>query len=176
MSEQPTTEDLVRMAVAGDVQAFGTLYDRTVRLVRAVAADAGPAEAEDVAHDAYLRAYRNLGDLRDPSRFAAWLVGITRLTVRERRRARRYDTLPDEVAATQAEDGREDAEELLRAVARLPEEERLAIRFFFLNERSIDETAKLLGRSRSGTYAVLQGAKARLGHWLNESGVNRCAT
>jgi DNA-directed RNA polymerase specialized sigma24 family protein len=58
-------------------------------------------------------------------------------------------------------------------VARLPDEERLAIRFFFLNERSIDETARLLERSRSGTYAVLQRAKARLAGWLLQCGVSR---
>ncbi|WP_074306272.1 RNA polymerase sigma factor [Singulisphaera sp. GP187] len=173
MTEQPTSEDLVRQAKAGDVQAFGMLYDRTVRLVRAVAADAGSDLDEDVTHDAYLRAYRNLGKLRDPERFAAWLVGITRLIVRERRRARRFEPLPDDVlgASVTAGSFEGDAEELLRAVARLPEEERLAIRFFFLNERNIDETARLLDRSRSGTYAVLQSAKARLARWLRECGV-----
>ena len=53
------------------------------------------------------------------------------------------------------------------------EEERLAVRFFFLNERSIEETASLLNRSRSGTYAVLQRAKLRLARWLEECGVSR---
>ena len=70
-------------------------------------------------------------------------------------------------------DALEDAQELLRLVSELPEEERLAIRFFFLNERSIDETARLLDRSRSGTYAVLGRAKARLARWLLECGVSR---
>ncbi len=127
MTEPPTSEDLVRRAKAGDVQAFGILYDRTVRLVRAVAADAGSDHEEDVTHDAYLRAYRNLGKLRDPERFAAWLVGITRLIVRERRRARRFESLPDDVPGTSVTAGslEGDAEELLRAVARLPEEEQL---------------------------------------------------
>jgi len=58
MSDQPTIDDLVRRSIAGDVPAFGTLYDRTVRLVRPVAADAGPDAAADVTHDTFLRAYR----------------------------------------------------------------------------------------------------------------------
>ena len=173
LTESPPTAELVRRAQGGDAAAFGLLYDRTIRLVRAVAADAGPSQADDVAHDAYLRAYRNLAALHDPARFAAWLVGIARLVVRERRRGRRFEPLvgdvPDRISP---EDGAEDVDELLRAVARLPEEERLAIRFFFLNERSIAETADLLGRSRSGTYAVLQSARAKLARWLIESGVN----
>ena len=174
LTESPPTAELVRRARAGDAAAFGLLYDRTIRLVRAVAADAGAGEADDVAHDAYLRAYRNLGTLHEPERFAAWLVAIARLVVRERRRGRRFEPLGAEVPA-RAEGGGADAEdiaELLRAVARLPEEERLAIRFFFLNERSIAETADLLGRSRSGTYAVLQSARSKLARWLTECGVN----
>jgi RNA polymerase sigma-70 factor (ECF subfamily) len=175
MTERSTIEALAQQAKGGDVQAFGILYDRTVRLVRAVAADAGTDAADDVTHEAYLRAYRNLGNLRDPAKFATWLVGITRLIVREKRRSRRFEPLSvenlGEFSVEEPTDG--DAEELLRAVARLPEEERLAVRFFFLNERSIDETAKLLDRSRSGTYAVLQSAKAKLARWLRECGVDR---
>ena len=175
MSDQPSNDDLVRRAIAGDIPAFGLLYDRTVRLVRAVAADAGPDAADDVTHDTFLRAYRTLNTLRDPSRFAPWLVGIARLVVFERRRARRLDPLPDQIPAKPLTDAetQEDAQELLRLVARLPEEERFAIRFFFLNERSIEETARLLNRSRSGTYAVLQRAKNRLAQWLQECGVSR---
>jgi len=175
MTERSTSEELVQQAKDGNVQAFGVLYDRTIRLVRAVAADAGPDATDDVTHEAYLRAYRNLGHLRDPARFSTWLVGITRLIVRENRRTRRFEPLSveiqEEISAKEATDG--DAEELLRAVARLPEEERLAIRLFFLNERSIDETARLLDRSRSGAYAVLQSAKAKLARWLRECGVER---
>lgn len=174
MSDQPTDEELVRRAMAGDIPAFGSLYDRTVRLVRAVAADAGRDAAEDATHETFLRAFRTLQTLRDPARFAPWLVGIARLVVLEQRRARRLEPLPEQgPAMAQQNDLDEDAEELLRLVARLPEEERLAVRFFFLNERSIEETARLLNRSRSGAYAVLQRAKARLAKWLEECGVSR---
>jgi RNA polymerase sigma-70 factor, ECF subfamily len=174
MAHQPTNDELVRRAVAGDIPAFGTLYDRTVRLVRAVAADAG-RDAEDVTHDTFLRAFRTMGSLRDPARFAPWLVGIARRVVLERRRARRFDALTEQAPARAEPDPEalDDAQELLRLVAKLPEEERLAVRFFFLNERSIDETARLLGRSRSGTYAVLQRAKGRLAQWLLQCGVSR---
>ena len=128
-----------------------------------------------VTHETFLRAYRTLKTLRDPARFAPWLVGIARLVVLEHWRARRFDPLPEltPAPASNGADASEDAEELLRLVARLPEEERLAVRFFFLNERSIEETASLLKRSRSGTYAVLQRAKVRLAGWLEECGVSR---
>ena len=136
MTDLPTNDELVRRAMAGDIPAFGTLYDRTVRLVRAVAADVGPDGAEDVTHDTFLRAYRTLYTLRAPERFGPWLVGIARRVVLERRRARRFDPLPDQMPAPAAlsADDVEDTQELLRLVAELPEEERLAVRFYFLNE------------------------------------------
>jgi DNA-directed RNA polymerase specialized sigma24 family protein len=80
---------------------------------------------------------------------------------------------PPPAAASIEAEASDDAEELLRLVARLPEEERLAVRFFFLNERSIEETARLLNRSRSGTYVILQRAKVKLARWLEECGVTR---
>jgi RNA polymerase sigma-70 factor (ECF subfamily) len=92
-SDDPTNEELVRRATAGDVSAFGVLYDRTVRLVRAVAADAGPDAADDVTHDVFLRAFRTLGSLRAPSRFGPWLVGIARL-VRGAPQPRTYSASP----------------------------------------------------------------------------------
>src|SRR5205807_1558349 len=106
----------------------GALYDRTVRLVRAVAADAGP-DADDVTHDTFLRAYRRLNTLRDPARFAPWLVGIARLVVSEHRRVRRFEPLSEQIPAQTLTDAEtdDDAQELLRLVARLPEEERLAV-------------------------------------------------
>ena len=174
MSDSPTGSDLVRRAQSGDIAAFGLLYDQTLRLVRAVAVDAGPNHADDVTHDTYLRAYRNLGTLQNPDRFAAWLVGIARLIVRERRRTRRFEPLTADVPAPSQHDATDpdDLAELLAAVARLPAEERLAIRLFFLNEQSIDATARLLDRSRSGTYALLRSAKSKLARWLHECGVN----
>jgi RNA polymerase sigma-70 factor (ECF subfamily) len=35
-----------------------------------------PEDAEDLAQDAFLRAYRRIGDLKNPDRFASWLYGI----------------------------------------------------------------------------------------------------
>ncbi len=63
----------------------------------------------------------------------------------------------------------DDADEIghvLNLLDRLPEQERLAVHLFFLNERDANETARLLDLSRSGTYALLKRACARLARWL----------
>jgi RNA polymerase sigma-70 factor (ECF subfamily) len=56
-------------------------------------------DAEDVAQDAFVKAYRNFRQLRDRERFRAWLVRMTwRLAIdrqrNDRRRLAREDTAP----------------------------------------------------------------------------------
>lgn len=63
----------------GDREAFRVLIERYEGMVFDLAhqyADS-PEEAEDLAQDAFLRAYRRIEDLRKPDRFSSWLYGIT---------------------------------------------------------------------------------------------------
>ncbi len=167
----PTDAELVRRTVAGDRDAFARLYDRYARLVRTVAGDAGPGRAEDISHDVFLRAYRAIATLRAADRFAPWLVGIARRVVQEVRRRPPREPLPSDIADghPSAEHGVDQADEvahMLALVSRLPEDERRAVQFFFLNGRDGTETARLLGRSRSGTYALISRAVVTLARWM----------
>jgi RNA polymerase sigma-70 factor (ECF subfamily) len=163
---------LVARTLAGDREAFGRLYDRHARPVRAVALGAGrdPATVQDLTQECFLRAYRNLPALREPGSFGPWVVGIARQLVREQRRRRRADSLglfdPPAAAPARSADDEDEIAHVLGLVSRLPEEERLAVHFFFLGERDVSETARLLNRSRSGTYALLQRACTRLARRL----------
>src|SRR5436190_2138296 len=72
--------ELVSRTLAGDSQAFETLVRRHYRAAFAVAlvVVANRADAEDVCHDAFVRAAARLEDCRDPSRFAPWVCAIAR--------------------------------------------------------------------------------------------------
>ena len=72
--------DLVRAARRGDPAATEELIRRHLRAAYAVAlAVLGrPADAEDVAQDAFLVAIERLDECRDPARFSGWLVQIVR--------------------------------------------------------------------------------------------------
>ena len=155
--------ELVRQTLAGDHEAFGQLYDRYARYVRAIVADVArnSERSDDCTQEVFLRAFRNLATLKDANRFGPWLAAIARLIVAEQRRTKRYAELPESVSYDPP-NWDDEAELIHKMVDELPEEERLAVRFFFLNERSIEETARLLDRSRSGTYALLQSAKSKL--------------
>ena len=72
-------EILVVAAIVGDLSAFDCLVNRyraaTVRLARSLV---GRQDAEDVAQDAFLLAFKALPSIEEPARFAPWLRAITR--------------------------------------------------------------------------------------------------
>ncbi len=171
---EPSDAELVAQSLVGNREAFGQLYDRYARLVRAVAhgATCDWSAVHDLAQETFLRAYRNLGRLREPDRFGAWVVGIARQVARERRRSLYRDrhefvdgrSLEVASAADNADrlDDVEEAQWILQKVAELDHRERLAIHAFFLDGRDVRPVSELLGLSRSGTYALLARAVARL--------------
>ena len=76
----PSDADLVAAARAGGERggrAFGELVRRYQRMVYALAASlVQAADVDDVAQDAFLRAFRNLDMLADPAKFGVWLRRI----------------------------------------------------------------------------------------------------
>jgi RNA polymerase sigma-70 factor (ECF subfamily) len=76
--ERVTDGELVGLARAGDTAAFGELVNRHQRAVyRATLAALGsPADAEDVAQEAFVLAFRKLGGFRGESSVRTWMVAI----------------------------------------------------------------------------------------------------
>jgi RNA polymerase sigma-70 factor (ECF subfamily) len=76
----PPTETLVARSREGDAEAYGELVRRHFRAAYAVAlaVTREPAEAEDLAQDAFLVAHQRLHECRDPTRFHTWLFQIVR--------------------------------------------------------------------------------------------------
>jgi RNA polymerase sigma-70 factor (ECF subfamily) len=105
-----TLADLVVRAQAGDVEAYGRLVQATQTMAYAVALSVvrDSATAQDAAQQAYLRAFRRIGDLQDPSTFAGWLRRIVITVALNMRRARRrtllcLDDVPDVPVLDEAE-------------------------------------------------------------------------
>lgn len=78
MGEREADWILVERVQAGDQSAFGLLVKkyqrRLLRLVMRLVRD--PAEAEDVAQEAFIKAYRALPSFRGESAFYTWLYRI----------------------------------------------------------------------------------------------------
>ena len=167
--------ELVQKTVAGDREAFGKLVDRHRRSVFALALHRGfqQAEADDLAQEVFVKAFKGLGALQEPERFARWLYGIAGHVLADAARARRrrmgevgLESGPEleardhrELAAMSLDFGRESAE-VLRALGELPEEQRLVLTLRYLENLSPKEIAERLGEPR-GTI------RSRLHHALS---------
>lgn len=74
-------EDLAPVAAArnGDRIAFGILYERYARMVHGILLSRVPlVEVDDLVHEVFLAALRELHTLRSDAAFGAWLARITR--------------------------------------------------------------------------------------------------
>ena len=152
-------------------------------------------DAEDVAQDAFVKAYRSFSQLRDRERFRAWLVRMTwRLALDrqrgDRRRAVREDTAagpkglaphpsehrpgpfgPGDGAIVEDIVARERAEHLWTAFDDLPEKLRVVIMLANIDGHDIEEVARLLtlphGTVKSRLFLARQRLKEQLQWMLN---------
>jgi RNA polymerase sigma-70 factor (ECF subfamily) len=114
------------------------------------------ADAEDVAQEALLRAYRSFDRLRDRSRFRGWLVRIAfRIALDRLRSAKRREQrdmlwsqpehLPPAETAEDIAVSNQFQGHLDRALEELPEKLRLALLLSAMEGHTIDEIASMLG-------------------------------
>lgn len=96
---------LVLASQQGDRDAFGALISRHARSILSLTTRMlGPADAEDVAQETFVAAYRALASFKSDSKFSTWLyrIGVNKCT--DSLRARRpentsLDVISDESAA-----------------------------------------------------------------------------
>ncbi|MHC5061625.1 MAG: RNA polymerase sigma factor [Planctomycetota bacterium] len=175
----PSNKMLVQAVLDGEKAAYHKLYDRYAPLVRAICFDTtrNLANAQDLAQEVFIRAYKNLGQLRDPERFGKWIISIARLSCRQwYRKTARERVRFTEFGQNQSknvnpsEDDR--IEQLRKAITTLPQKERLALHVFYLQGNSADTTRAILGLSRSGFYRLLERIRKKLGHLLTREQEN----
>ena len=119
----------VRAAQQGDTEAFGQLYRRYARMVHGILLGrVRHVEVEDLVQEVFLRALPRVRELRDTSRFGAWLATIARnLAVDHYRQARTRPegpdegSDPDEQPAKFSASANREATEILDCIRSLPE-------------------------------------------------------
>ena len=129
-------------------------------------------DAEDVAQEAFVKAYRSFTQLRDRDRFRAWLVRITWRLALDRQRADRRRLVregrrpgpfgPGSGAAENDLLARERAQLLWNAIDALPEKLRIAIVLANIQEHDIDEVARLLDLPAGTVKSRLFDARKKL--------------
>jgi RNA polymerase sigma-70 factor (ECF subfamily) len=153
--------ELIELARNGDRAAFGTLVERYQQVVfrAALAALRSREDAEEVAQDALLLAFRKLDGFRGESSFKTWLLTITWNRAMDRRRSvggwfHRFVSRDDrdglDVASSEpshektmiAEESRREVRRLLRT---LPARYRDALLLSASGDHTFEEIGRLLG-------------------------------
>lgn len=155
--------ELVAAACTGDTEAFAGLTTRHRARAEALVARVVGEEAEDVVQEALLRAYLALPQLREPSRFGAWLCGIA-LNVAKMRVRRR--ALEAGLALEQPLDETVEERAMLAivrdAVEVLPLRMREVVLLHYVEDLSCEEVAAILGTSPGAVRVRLHRAREQL--------------
>ncbi len=186
MGETRTDEELIARVQRGDKSAFDLLVlryqHRIVKLVSRYVRNS--ADASDVAQEAFIKAYRALGNFRGESAFYTWLYRIAINTAKNHlaalgRRPREVNLVDSDGEAIAIEDLQADyatpekillVEEIkstiLRTMAALPEDLRTAISLREIDGLSYEEIAQAMdcpiGTVRSRIFRAREALDAQL--------------
>lgn len=183
------SKDLVGRVRAGDDEAFRLVFDRYIRPVISFIYDmVGNRElAEELAQEAFVRAYKNIRGLRDDAKLSTWLFGIAKNVAREAIRSRIRDERRvdiDESPVRELRDGdllpdgrllnKELNSEISSALEALDEDKRLVFTLKVFHQQSYEEIAEITGSTIAKLKTDLHRARAemrrRLGPYLALSG------
>lgn len=152
---------IIERARAGDREAFGILVLRHERYVRAIALSLlpDPADADDVAQEVFVRAWRGVRDLADPGRFRAWLAEIARNRccdeIRRRARPVSREDRPTVVLPDAGAEARELAERVLAEIRELPEAYRIPLLLRYVDRMGYAAIAEATGDSVDAVRGLL---------------------
>jgi RNA polymerase sigma-70 factor, ECF subfamily len=182
-SENEAEAAMIASILAGNTHLYHDLirpHERSVYMM-ALSFMKNEADAEDIAQEAFLKAFRNLSRFRAESKFSTWLISITLNEARSRLRRKTIvrmeslDDSPEEVTAVSPallRDWREIPSEALErqelrlmlqdAVTGLPEIYRQVFLLRDIEELSVNETAAALSISVPSVKVRLHRARMML--------------
>ncbi|MBI5090821.1 MAG: RNA polymerase sigma factor [Candidatus Hydrogenedentes bacterium] len=152
-ADSPSDLDLVTRTKRGDTEAFSELVRRHQQVVYGLAyrfmRDA--SLAEDMAQEAFLKAFRLLHGFRGDCSFSTWMYRVTCsvcLTELSRRKKRgEVELMPSHVGAAAnltSPESSDTAHAVRACVSKLPERYASIISSYYLHDISYDEIARLM--------------------------------
>ena len=171
---------LIQRVLSGDDEAFTALVRKHQKSVHALAwRKVGDFHlAEEITQDAFLRAYKYLSTLKDPTQFSGWLYVITDRLCNNYLQNKKSDLkLLEDVPVIEmqkasyqrymSEQNEKEAhahrQELVRRLlAKLPESERTVMTLYYLGEMTAKEIGNFLGVSVNTITSRLSRARERL--------------
>ncbi|MEJ2883977.1 RNA polymerase sigma factor [Pedobacter sp. GR22-6] len=175
--QQKKEVDLIAEVLRGNTMAYADLVKLHQRFVFTLALRFAKnrEDAEEIAQDCFVKAYRALGTYKHSAKFSTWLYSITYTTAMSFLRKKKLDTISidDETSALQL--GQEHSDNnanlveqksahayLNYAIDLLSPEDAVLITLFYKGEQSQEEIGKVLGISENNVKVKLHRARLKL--------------
>jgi RNA polymerase sigma-70 factor (ECF subfamily) len=169
--------ELIDQVLAGNQAAYADLVKRHQRFVFTLAMRfaKGREDAEEIAQDCFIKAYRSLASFQRQSKFSTWLYSIVYTTAMTFLRKKRVDTdsIDDENTYIQVEsqssaydvnnaENRSRSFYLNQAIEQLLPDDATIITLFYKGEQSLEEIGQALGMEANTVKVKLFRARQRL--------------
>ena len=176
--------ELIEQTLAGNQAAYADLVKRHQRFVFTLALRFAKnrEDAEEVAQDCFIKAYRSLASFQKQSKFSTWLYTIVYTTAMTFLRKKRVDTdsIDDENTYIQLEnqssglnnnmaETRSRSYYLNQAIAQLLPDDAAIITLFYMGEQSLEEIGQTLGIEANTVKVKLFRARQRLREKLEKN-------
>jgi RNA polymerase sigma factor (sigma-70 family) len=177
MQTGPNDSEIISRVLRGDKQAFAELVKQYQNFVFTICLryTSSREDAEEIAQDIFVKAYRCLSDFRGDSKFSTWLYTIVNTTCITFLRKKRLDThsLDDERVFAVADniDGGMRANQVEQksriamvneAIQLLSPDDAKIITLFYKGEQSLDEIGEIMGIEPNTIKVKLHRARQRL--------------
>ena len=176
-NERYAMELIIAKVKQGDMVAFNALIDeyKAMAFTLALKLMKNREDAEEVAQDAFVKAYKNIGQFEGKSKFSTWLYTIVYNTALTRLRKKQLD-IQDidshsvEFSSAFSESGMEwrnlqrdeRSSYIKQALEQLVVEDQVVITLFYLNENSLAEICEITNWELSNVKVRLHRARKRL--------------
>ena len=181
---------LIRRVQAGDAEAFEDLvraHEKTVYNL-ALRMTGHPQDAEDMAQEAFLKAYRSLGEFRGESKFSVWLYRIVSNVCLDhlRRQSRRpaasltaedeegeetqWDVPDESLSPERLLEQKLTREAVQKGLAALPDEQRQILLLREIHGLSYEEIGEILSLEPGTVKSRIFRARKRLCAFLQREG------
>lgn len=177
MTTGPSDNDIISRILQGDTQIYSEIVKRYQNFVFTITLryTQSREDAEEVAQDVFVKAYRSLKDFRGESKFSTWLYTIVTTTCLSFLRKKKLDvhSLDNErvfemadnqdsgFKANQVETKSRQAM-VNEAIRLLSADDAKLITLFYKGEQSLDEIAKIMGLEPNNVKVRLHRARGRL--------------
>jgi len=177
MQSKLSDTELIEQTLAGDQSAYADLVKRHQRFVFTLAMRFAKSreDAEEIAQDSFVKAYRSLENFQRQSKFTTWLYSIVYTTAMTTLRKKRIvtDSIDDEGTFIQVENKASGYDEnnvenksrsfyLTQAIEQLLPDDATIITLFYKGEQSLEEIAQTMGIGANTVKVKLFRARQRL--------------